>query len=391
MKVNKILSNITRDAVERFKKQDKYLLDTFSKEGVDRYNEMLSKASKGKYGVFEIQESFAKALSEKVFSLYGKEYGFTKDDMLKYFNREKLSEEIKDKISDAYSRTWGEYLGSSDENIGRRWARKEHTTNTGSDTGSKTDSTNTASDNSSSTGSEQSTSTSEKQDISEDNPTDEGKSDTASKDTAGDDGPSSGETQSTSTGNEKATSEESSTGEEKSETTSKESTTGDDGPGTQLTSTDKEQTTSEGSASGDDSNGDKKSDVPEDLQGDGFSVSAKRRRYGILKKQGESADEDRKKALSLFEKNRSESMTDEQFTKAQSVINKLYDQRKKEWEAIQADPSKVSAHFSDYVIGNPHTSAVVGGGAALGFLALQLSDSRGQLTNQQLYGQEDLT
>lgn len=220
-----------------------------------------------------------------------------------------------------------------------------------------------------------------------------GSSDTGSKDTgsqqqtsSGDDGPSAGSTQSFSNTTQTTTEpipeqralvpvqEEVSVGSKS-----------DDGPSAGNTTSGDKKTPDSGSDSGDESN------VPKELQGNGFSISAKRRRYERMKEQAESADENRKKALDALTQYRPDAMSDEQFEKMQKSINEMYDKQKSDFEAVQADPTKVKAHLSDYVLGNPHTSALVSGGATAGFLALQLSSSRGQLTNQQLYGQEDLT
>lgn len=66
-------------------------------------------------------------------------------------------------------------------------------------------------------------------------------------------------------------------------------------------------------------------------------------------------------------------------------------ERRDLYNQLMEHPEDIKRNFGDYVRGNPHTLAGLGGGATMGYVALQLSDSRGQLTNQQLYGQDDLT
>ena len=84
-------------------------------------------------------------------------------------------------------------------------------------------------------------------------------------------------------------------------------------------------------------------------------------------------------------------MTDAEWAKADKKLYEEAQRRKKAFDKIRTDPTAIHAGLKDYLAGNPHTLLTAGGGATMGYVALQLSDSRGQLTNQQLYGQDDLT
>ena len=66
-------------------------------------------------------------------------------------------------------------------------------------------------------------------------------------------------------------------------------------------------------------------------------------------------------------------------------------ERRDLYDHLMTHPEDIKRNFGDYVRGNPHTLATIAGGATMGAVVLGLSDSRGQLTNQQLYGQDDLT
>lgn len=57
----------------------------------------------------------------------------------------------------------------------------------------------------------------------------------------------------------------------------------------------------------------------------------------------------------------------------------------------QGKYSDMHLTYRDYIVGNRNTSIGVAlGGSTLGFMALQLGNDKGALTNKQLYGQEDL-
>ena len=136
--------------------------------------------------------------------------------------------------------------------------------------------------------------------------------------------------------------------------------------------------------------------MPDDISGGGISAGAKQHAY---RKAYDRAAGSQKWRDEQIEKIKSaeqpQNMTDEEWQKAQQkqidAINKQADKMRNEWLTMQKDSTKINPGLSDYVLGNPHTTAGVLGGGTLGYLALQLSDSRGQMTNQQLYGQDDLT
>lgn len=136
--------------------------------------------------------------------------------------------------------------------------------------------------------------------------------------------------------------------------------------------------------------------MPDDISGGGISAGAKQHAY---RKAYDKAAGSQKWRDEQIEKIKSaeqpQNMTDEEWQKAQQkqidAINKQADKMRNDWLTMQKDSTKINPGLSDYVLGNPHTTAGVLGGGTLGYLALQLSDSRGQMTNQQLYGQDDLT
>lgn len=136
--------------------------------------------------------------------------------------------------------------------------------------------------------------------------------------------------------------------------------------------------------------------MPDDISGGGISASAKQHAY---QKAYDKAAGSQKWQDEQIEKIKSaekpQNMSDEEWQKAQQkqidAINKQADKMRNDWLTMQKDSTKINPGLSDYVLGNPHTTAGVLGGGTLGYLALQLSDSRGQMTNQQLYGQDDLT
>lgn len=127
--------------------------------------------------------------------------------------------------------------------------------------------------------------------------------------------------------------------------------------------------------------------MPDEISGSGISASAKQHKYSNAYK---NATEWGDKAMAALEKMKS-SMSAEDYEKVQKEIQEKATQYQKDFEKMRADPSEIHAGFTDYVMGNPHASLTVGGGATMGAVVLGLSDSRGQLTNQQLYGQDDLT
>lgn len=136
--------------------------------------------------------------------------------------------------------------------------------------------------------------------------------------------------------------------------------------------------------------------MPDDISGGGISAGAKQHAY---RKAYDKAAGSQKWRDEQIEKIKSaeqpQNMTDEEWQKVQQkqidAINKQADKMRNDWSTMQKDSTKINPGLSDYVLGNPHTTAGVLGGSTLGYLALQLSDSRGQMTNQQLYGQDDLT
>ncbi len=136
--------------------------------------------------------------------------------------------------------------------------------------------------------------------------------------------------------------------------------------------------------------------MPDDISGGGISAGAKQHAY---QKAYDRATGSQKWQDEQIEKIKSaeqpQNMSDEEWQKAQQkqidAINKQADKMRNDWSTMQKDSTKINPGLSDYVLGNPHTTAGVLGGGTLGYLALQLSDSRGQMTNQQLYGQDDLT
>lgn len=136
--------------------------------------------------------------------------------------------------------------------------------------------------------------------------------------------------------------------------------------------------------------------MPDDISGGGFTASAKQHAY---RKAYDKATGSQKWQDEQIEKIKSaeqpQNMSDEEWQKAQqeqiNAVNKQADKMRSDWSTVQKDSTKINPGLSDYVLGNPHTTAGILGGGTLGYLALQLSDSRGQMTNQQLYGQDDLT
>ena len=136
--------------------------------------------------------------------------------------------------------------------------------------------------------------------------------------------------------------------------------------------------------------------MPDDISGGGISAGAKQHAY---RKAYDKASGSQKWQDEQIEKIKSaeqpQNMSDEEWQKTQqeqiNAVNKQADKMRNDWSTMQKDSTKINPGLSDYVLGNPHTTAGVLGGGALGYLALQLSDSRGQMTNQQLYGQDDLT
>lgn len=136
--------------------------------------------------------------------------------------------------------------------------------------------------------------------------------------------------------------------------------------------------------------------MPDDISGGGISAGAKQHAYqkaydraaGSQKWQDEQIEK-------IKNAKQPQNMSDEEWQKAQQkqidAVNKQADKMRNDWSTMQKDSTKINPGLSDYVLGNPHTTAGVLGGGTLGYLALQLSDSRGQMTNQQLYGQNDLT
>jgi hypothetical protein len=124
--------------------------------------------------------------------------------------------------------------------------------------------------------------------------------------------------------------------------------------------------------------------IPDDISGSGISASAKQHAYRSAYEKAQGADKWLAEQRKKLEASRPDGMTDK----------KLYEEaqrRKEAFDKIRTDPTEIHAGLKDYLAGNPHTLLTVGGGATMGYVALQLSDSRGQLTNQQLYGQDDLT
>lgn len=136
--------------------------------------------------------------------------------------------------------------------------------------------------------------------------------------------------------------------------------------------------------------------MPDDISGGGISAGAKQHAY---RKAYDKAAGSQKWQDEQIEKIKSaekpQNMSNEEWQKAQqeqiNAINKQADKMRSDWSTMQKDSTKINLGLSDYVLGNPHTTAGILGGGTLGYLALQLSDSRGQMTNQQLYGQDDLT
>lgn len=136
--------------------------------------------------------------------------------------------------------------------------------------------------------------------------------------------------------------------------------------------------------------------IPDDISGGGISAGAKQHAYRKAYDKAAGAqkwqDEQIEKIKSAEQP---QNMSDEEWQKVQqeqiNAINKQAGKMRSDWSTMQKDSTKISPGLSDYVLGNPHTTAGVLGGGTLGYLALQLSDSRGQMTNQQLYGQDDLT
>lgn len=136
--------------------------------------------------------------------------------------------------------------------------------------------------------------------------------------------------------------------------------------------------------------------MPDDISGGSISAGAKQHAY---RKAYDRATGSQKWQDEQIEKIKSaeqpQNMSDEEWQKAQQkqidAVNKQADKMRNDWSTMQKDSTKINPRLSDYVLGNPHTIAGVLGGGTLGYLALQLSDSRGQMTNQQLYGQDDLT
>lgn len=136
--------------------------------------------------------------------------------------------------------------------------------------------------------------------------------------------------------------------------------------------------------------------MPDDISGGGISAGAKQHAYRKAYDKAVGAQKWRDEQIEKIKSaEQPQNMTDEEWQKAQQkqidAINKQADKMRNDWLTMQKDSTKINPGLSDYVLGNPHTTAGVLGGGTLGYLALQLSDSRGQMTNQQLYGQDDLT
>ena len=135
--------------------------------------------------------------------------------------------------------------------------------------------------------------------------------------------------------------------------------------------------------------------MPDDISGSGISASAKQHAYRSAYEKAQGADKWLAEQRKKLEASRPDGMTDEEWAKTYNPADKkLYEEaqrRKEAFDKIRTDPTEIHAGLKDYLAGNPHTLLTAGGGATMGYVALQLSDSRGQLTNQQLYGQDDLT
>lgn len=136
--------------------------------------------------------------------------------------------------------------------------------------------------------------------------------------------------------------------------------------------------------------------MPDDISGGGFTASAKQHAYQKAYEKASNVDKWQQSELDKIDNlKKPENMKAEDWEKQQQqrrdVVNKQAGQIINNWETMRGDSAKISPGVSDYVLGNPHAVATVGGVGTLGFLALQLSDSRGQMTNRQLYGQDDLT
>lgn len=135
--------------------------------------------------------------------------------------------------------------------------------------------------------------------------------------------------------------------------------------------------------------------IPDDISGSGISASAKQHAYRSAYEKAQGADKWLAEQRKKLEASRPDGMTDEEWAKTYNPADKkLYEEaqrRKEAFDKIRTNPTEIHAGLKDYLAGNPHTLLTAGGGATMGYVALQLSDSRGQLTNQQLYGQDDLT
>lgn len=136
--------------------------------------------------------------------------------------------------------------------------------------------------------------------------------------------------------------------------------------------------------------------MPDDISGGGFTASAKQHAYRKAYEKASNVDDWQKKQLfEIVKQVKPESMSEEAWAKQQNkqivAINKQADQIRNNWSKMQNNADEITTNVSDYVLGNPHTMGTIAGAGTLGYLALQLSDSRGQMTNQQLYGQDDLT
>lgn len=127
------------------------------------------------------------------------------------------------------------------------------------------------------------------------------------------------------------------------------------------------------------------------LDQESFDELSSSQKYRLKRAYGEQ-EEATKAAQEWTEKVRDMDSKDwtKEYEEQQKAIIKRQQNAQEIYDKMVADPTTISPGVQDYILGNPKTTAGVLGGGALGYLALNLSSSRGQLTNQQLYGQEDL-
>lgn len=131
--------------------------------------------------------------------------------------------------------------------------------------------------------------------------------------------------------------------------------------------------------------------MPDDIAGGSIETSAKQHAYQKAYKNASNVEKWQKSERNkILGDTPLDQVTSEQ-QKQLDAIDKKAGQIVKNWRDMKNNSTKINPGVSDYVLGNPHTTAGVLGSGTLGYLALQLSDSRGQMTNQQLYGQDDLT